>query len=663
MVLFWTYQDGYSFLKAKGENIVDESGQTVMLRGLGLGGWLVPEGYMLHIPGYGSPTSIRNMIVNLIGEENTAEFYRRYQANYVNEKDIAAIASWGFNSIRLPFNYRMLTPEDQPGVYLEEGFAVMDSLIRWCGKYDMYVILDMHCAPGGQNGGNISDSDGEAKLWTIVSNQDRTVDIWRRIAERYANEEGVAGYDLLNEPVLPTGVTNDDLRNFFKRITKAIREVDTNHMVIVEGNWYATDFSGFTWPILIDNYNNTPNVVYSFHKYWNSTAVNSISGYLLLRHNYSVPLWLGESGENSNPWFYEAINVMEENTISWCWWTHKKISTITSPYSAPITPDYQKILNYWNGSGSKPDVDFAKNALFEMAENLAIEKCEYHPDVVAALMDPEFGSVSKPYADHHLPGIMNASDYDIGTNGVAYSDNHYKQEDQSQAGGNEGYSYRNDGVDVESSRDNTLAPYSVGWIDTGEWLKYTVQVDTAGTYDVSLSVAATTSGGSLSLLLDGQVLQQGIAIPATGGWYNWKKVTSGGLYFPEGQHVLTVRIDQTGFNLNRLEFDLKVANGIEEPGKPAVASTFLLRQNYPNPFNGGTYIPFFLSSPGIVKCTIFDIDGAEVRILVKNAAGAGWDSFHWNGLSDKQTQLSSGIYFYRVSAGENSQTRRMIYMR
>jgi endoglucanase len=662
LALLFFQQSAYPFLKAKGREIVGENDNPVFLRGVGLGGWLVPEGYMLHIPGYGSPTVIRQMITDLIGEQDAKEFYKRYEANYVNERDIAQIAALGYNSIRLPFNYRMLSPEDQPGVFLEEGFAVFDSLIAWCKKYQLYVILDMHCAPGGQNAGNISDSDGEAKLWTVVSNQDRTVEIWKKIAERYADEEWVAGYDLLNEPVLPTGVTNGDLRNFYKRITLAIREVDPNHIVIVEGNWYATDFSSFTYPILIDNYNNTSNVVYSFHKYWNETDPGTISGYLQLRNNYNVPLWLGETGENSNPWFYEVVQVMEEKNISWCWWTHKKIETTTSPYSASITPGYQRILDYWNGKIPRPDAASARAALFEMAENLALEECEYLPDVAASLFDHEFGAIAKPYVEHHLPGMIDAADFDLGTNGIAYSDNEYKLVNQGATSWNQGYSYRNDGVDIEKSRDSGGAEYGVGWTQDGEWLNYTVNVDTAGTYRADFRVASLGGNGLLTLLLDNQALIQSLPISATGGWYTWKDVESEDIYIPGGTHSLRLRIDRAGFNINRMEFDLKIADSINEPRASSVPNELELRQNYPNPFNSETNISFFLPSAGKVACRIYSVSGELVRQL-KNSATAGWNTFHWDGRNGDGIALPSGVYFYQVRFGSYSKTRRMVYLR
>ena len=248
-IFFFSVTNGQSFLKTKGKDIITSSGEPIILRGIGLGGWLVPEGYQLHIPGYGSPSAIRAKIVDLIGEDKTAQFYLQYEQNYVATEDIQKIKEWGFNSIRLPFNYRMLTPAVQPGVFLEEGFLIIDKLLTWCETNELYLILDLHCAPGGQNKDNISDSDGiEARLWTEADNQTRTVEIWRKLAERYADKEWIGGYDLINEPVLPEGYSNTQLRSLYMRITQAIREVDQNHIIFIEGNWYATDFNLLTPP-------------------------------------------------------------------------------------------------------------------------------------------------------------------------------------------------------------------------------------------------------------------------------------------------------------------------------------------------------------------------------------------------------------------------------
>src|SRR5690606_27791901 len=217
---------GAGYFRAENGQILDPDGVPVILRGIGLGGWLVPEGYMLHIsaPDGGSPRTIRAQIEDLIGEEDTDAFFELYRANFVAEKDIAAIAEWGYDHVRLPFHYLdFWDPEGQE--IREEGFELLDTSLGWCRTHGLYVILDMHAAPGAQNAGNISDSDGMARLWTEPEPyQDWTVEIWREIAVRYADETLIIGYDLLNEPVLPEGVPGNDLRDLYVRIAGAIRE-------------------------------------------------------------------------------------------------------------------------------------------------------------------------------------------------------------------------------------------------------------------------------------------------------------------------------------------------------------------------------------------------------------------------------------------------------
>ena len=97
---------GAGFLRTDGQNIVDENGNTILLRGFGLGGWLVQEGYMWNTHGFfGSTTNLRNEIINLVGEDNANTFYQAYYQNYITEADVSAIAAQGFNTLRVPIHY------------------------------------------------------------------------------------------------------------------------------------------------------------------------------------------------------------------------------------------------------------------------------------------------------------------------------------------------------------------------------------------------------------------------------------------------------------------------------------------------------------------------------------------------------------------------------
>ncbi|MCK6560258.1 cellulase family glycosylhydrolase [bacterium] len=670
LLAFGTVECQAQFVQARGKEIVDPAGQPLLLRGLGLGGWLVPEGYMLHVPGYGSPTSIRTLIEQLLGPADTAEFYRRYQANYVNEQDIRLIASWGCNSIRLPFTYQLLSPKDQPDVFLEEGFQVLDSLITWCKRAGLYVILDLHCAPGGQNSLNISDSDGTARLWTEPANQDRTVAIWRQIAARYANEPWVAGYDLLNEPVMPSGFTNLDLRNLYRRIAVAIREVDANHLLFIEGGNFATDFTDLAPPLFYGS-----NVAYSFHKYWNETTRPTIQSYLNLRDNWNVPLWMGEAGENSNPWFYETIKLLEENNVGWCWWTHKKIQTTTSPLSAPFAPGYQTVLDYWNGRAGKPSLDLARAALFGMAANLALENCVPRPDVLRALFDREFNSRLKPYASHRLPGKISCAEFDFGNAGLAYQDQDFKKTrwDVDQPW-NSGREFRNDGVDLEASKDAQGATYGIGWIADGEWVKYSVTVQQAGIYEVNLRIAGPNGGGLLKLLRNGQELVPATAVPRTSGWYDWATLRVPNVSLPAGEQVLTLFFVRAGFNINQMEFVLKTPAAVQEAPGGALIEDLHLLQNYPNPLRfagnqagvaaGGTAttIAFSLPADAQVSLNIYNLSGQEVSTLSRGLLRAGRHTVVWNGRDRSGNAVPAGLYVYALQAETHSLSRKLLVL-
>lgn len=536
---------GQDFLAVQGSEIVDMDGSPILLKGYGLGGWLVPEGYMLHIPGYGSPTTIRNRIVDLVGETIADSFYDLYEQNYVNQNDINLIADWGFNSIRLPFHYNKLSPE--PGVFLEEGFAQIDTLLAWCEENQLYLILDMHCAPGGQNPGNISDSNGEALLWTTQSHKDHTVEIWREIAERYTYEPWIGGYDLLNEPVLPEGYNNNHLRGLYIDITEAIREVDQNHIIFIEGNWYATDFALLTPPF-------DDNLVYAFHKYWNSLTQGSLSNYLAIRNSYNVPLWLGETGENSNHWFAMNTELMAANNIGWNWWAHKKLDTTTSPLSAEIPDLYQGILDYWNGTGPQPPSYAAIAGLMQMAEALALENCVLRQGVLESILNPDYADQHYPFAQHSIPGIINAVDYDYGINGIAYNDDEYMMDYwETWINWNEGEDYRNDGVDIEHCIGNCAYEYNLGWTSDDEWLNYSVDIQNSGNYNLAMNVASP-DGGWFHMKLDGNLLFFPRQIQPTGGWYSYEDQMINGIYMTEGPHVLQLYINQGGFNLGTMAF-------------------------------------------------------------------------------------------------------------
>ncbi|MGV2787066.1 cellulase family glycosylhydrolase, partial [Clostridium perfringens] len=133
------------FIKADGKRIVNGDGQEILLQGVGLGSWLLPEGYMWKMPEQGDrPRRIEGMVRDLIGEEKAAAFWEAYYERYIAEADIRQIAAEGFNSIRVPINARFMMAEGQqpPFVYHEGHLKLIDRVIDWCRTYSLYVILD-----------------------------------------------------------------------------------------------------------------------------------------------------------------------------------------------------------------------------------------------------------------------------------------------------------------------------------------------------------------------------------------------------------------------------------------------------------------------------------------------------------------------------------------
>jgi len=376
------------FLHAQDKMIVEGNGDEIILRGMGFGGWMVQEPYMMqhnvdNDEGDGGQHVMFSDIEELIGKENLETYHQTWLDNYCTEKDVEQLANMGFNSLRVALHYNQFTLpiEDEPfqgqNTWLDRGFEMTDKLLEWCENHEIYLILDLHAAPGGQGkDANISDYDpNKPSLWESPLNQQKTIDLWKKLAERYVDETWIGGYDLINE----TNWNNPSLKQLFDNIISAIREVDQNHLIFIEGNWFANTHDGL-WPF------NDDNVALSFHRYWCDNTVDTFIHYLEMRNDLNVPLWMGESGENSNEWYADAVKLLEEYKIGWAWWTWKKIESGSGVYSIKKPDGYDQLKNYWENGGEKPDTTFAFNVMMNVAENAKIEKCQLNVGVIQALI-------------------------------------------------------------------------------------------------------------------------------------------------------------------------------------------------------------------------------------------------------------------------------------
>jgi len=266
--------------------------------------------------------------------------------------------------VRIPINYHWLEDDMNDGYYKPEGFAVIDRMVDICAKAGIYTILDMHTAPGGQSQGWHCDSGiQKALFWDHKVFQDRFVALWKAIAAHYKGNPWVAGYNPLNEPADENQVR---LQSFYSRIEKEIRQVDPDHILFLDGNSYAKDFTAFSEVL--------PNCVYACHDYSNfgfaqgdrykrtpeqqAYLEQSYERKVEFMKKHNVPVWNGEFGpvyaaEGDPDWEtvnQERINLLEDqlkiyakNRISWSLWLYKDIGFQGMVYLSPDSA-YIKLL-------------------------------------------------------------------------------------------------------------------------------------------------------------------------------------------------------------------------------------------------------------------------------------------------------------------------------
>jgi len=378
-----------NFFSVQGKEIIDSDGRPVLLKGINLGNWLVPEGYMFHFNKINSPQFIYFFFNTVLGPYEVNNFWEEFRKYYITKEDIHFIKSLGLNHIRIPFNYRLFVT-DYPYYELKGvGYELLDSVISWCKEENLYVILDMHCAPGGQTGDNIDDSFGYPFLFDSQKAQELTASIWKKIAQNYKDEKIIIGYDLLNEPIahyFDVERLKPLLEPLYKKITSAIRDVDTNHIIFLGGAIWDSDFSIFSKPF--DN-----KLVYTFHKYWTPPTQDVIQSYIEFRDKYNVPIWLGESGENTNEWIKEFREVLERNNIGWCFWPYKKLDSERGIVSIKRPDNYDDLINFADSfelsyeyiRENRLDFNSVKKILNEYLENIKLNNCIINEDYIKAL--------------------------------------------------------------------------------------------------------------------------------------------------------------------------------------------------------------------------------------------------------------------------------------
>lgn len=371
-----------TFVRIEGQDLIKPDGSKLFIQGTNLGNWLNPEGYMFGFSKTNSAHFIHEMFCQLVGPDYTAKFWKAFKDNYITRRDIEFIASTGANTIRLPFHYKLFTDEDYMGLTAaQDGFARVDSVVNWCRDNGLYLILDMHDAPGGQTGDNIDDSYGYPWLLESEESQKLFCNIWKRIADHYKDEPIILGYELINEPIAPyfdnMDELNAQLEPLHKRAVKAIREVDPHHIILIGGAQWNGNFKPFHDATYDDK------LMYTCHRYGGEPTKAAIQEIIHFRDSVNLPMYMGEIGHNTDEWQAAFCRTMEENNIGYTFWPYKKVDG--SAFMGIVRPKgWEQIVTFSEASresykeirDARPtDQEAIKQLMNQFIENCKFENC------------------------------------------------------------------------------------------------------------------------------------------------------------------------------------------------------------------------------------------------------------------------------------------------
>ena len=503
------------FVSTDGTKIIDEQGNELFLSGINLGNWLVWEGYlMMGDFNYRTHTQFFNELSSALGSsDRAAEFEYQWRLNYVDEQAIADLKALGFNSVRVPFNYNLFWWNNQ---LRDNGFEYFDRVIEWCRKYDMYVLLDMHGAPGYQNPGdhadnvnsNASQPRDSVTFWD-GNNVQVAATIWRHIANRYKDEPVVWGYDLINEPVPQDGREYELLPSLIT-LRNAIREVDNNHIIVAEGSWWGSDLSKIDWTNGQTqaqtgiNYQWDSKLVYQIHHYG---PVADTMGREDITNNLNIPLIIGEYGETDEANLLAITNWAKQELAGYFPWSFKKMSHDRTLWTVPANSDYEQVKAYINHGGTPPThlydamISFAQNNVRNGHSSHTWHQGFYE----GVKPDPQSTSCQNAVR-FSLPGQIEAEQF-----------------------------CEAEGVELETTTD-VNGGQNIGYIDAGDYTQYNISVATAGQFTFQARVASLDTAGQINIQLNGSSVAS-LSTPVTGGWQSFTTIETS-VYLPAGNHAL-----------------------------------------------------------------------------------------------------------------------------
>lgn len=267
------------------------------------------------------------------GPEGARDLRRAFQDHYITEADVEQVAALGLNAIRVPIFYLNLESDVKgENAFDEEGFRRLDTLALWARRHRVYLILDLHGAAGGQSTAWHTGLPDGGSLWERPECIARTARLWKALASYFAGDPHVAAYDLLNEPM---SVQNaQQYREVHDAIYRAIREVDPDHIVMIEDGFKAPGV------LVSPKEMGWENAMFSIHLYPDAPgkpgdyaaaldrAMKVAESYYEYSQRYDCPLLLGEFNPETNAvWGPAAMDgalaALNRRGVHWTVWTWK----------------------------------------------------------------------------------------------------------------------------------------------------------------------------------------------------------------------------------------------------------------------------------------------------------------------------------------------------
>ena len=345
-----------AYLHTAGKQFTDPAGRPIRLRGIGLGGWMCMENFVTGYPG--TESMMRAAVRKVLGDDLSQFFFDELLTAFFQAGDARLLASANLNTLRIPVSYKHFEDDARPFQIKENGFRHLDRVIGLCADAGIYSVIDLHTVPGWQNQRWHCDNPTHvATFWDHPHFQDRVVHLWEAIADRYRDNPWVAGYNPVNEP-------GDESREvvgpFYQRLVAAIRAVDPNHILFLDGNTYSTEFDIF------GVFGEPPdNMVYVCHDYampgfayggpypghtrgtWHDKG--TVEQKFLERSEFSrktgTPVWVGEFGPvyTGDPGsdaqrlqlLEDQLGIYSQHDASWSLWTYKDIGLQGLVHAAP----------------------------------------------------------------------------------------------------------------------------------------------------------------------------------------------------------------------------------------------------------------------------------------------------------------------------------------